>query len=224
MTTAEKTNIENLFSNITQMKKVADNFKTPYFDEKIAEKAQKAIDNAQQTSDAICAEISKHLSVFFDFSRPIPLSTSHYSSEYWVNLRDKQKVGFHFGDFVATIVVEPADIKDFQVGCYEASFRTKPEAMKVFSVRPDIPSSADNPLYNTLRAEDLFFLQRDHFDLKATHTAAQWNYINKLADATNAKTPLLVRAFEKYLTAKAEAIKKEADKNEQYFKANEQIA
>ena len=224
MTTAEKTNIENLFSNITQMKKVADNFKTPYFDEKIAEKAQKAIDNAQQTSDAICAEISKHLSVFFDFSRPIPLSTSHYSSAWWVRLRDEQKVGFHFGDFFALIWVDSAEIKNFKVGCYEASFRTKPEAMKVLSVHPDVPSSTDDPLYNTLSADDLFFLQRDHFDLKATHTAAQWNYINKLADATNAKTPLLVRAFEKYLTAKAEELKQESDKNEQYFKANAAIA
>lgn len=220
MTTADKLEIDMLFQNINTMKTQSEKMDEAYLNNEVIDYATKAFNNAKDVQKYICDIIQKNINLFFDFSKPIKLSTNHCCGDYWVNLRDRHRLSIPLGSGIQVVVnVKPHLISDFVVETYKASFRTIAEAFDVVDVFTYVNDVNDKD-YDIHSQWDLFFLKGglDSFYTNGTYNTKQrvavWNCLYSKAKITRYKTDMLVRFFKKLLTDKCASYKKRIEKTE----------
>ena len=230
MTTADKLEIDILFQNINVMKAQSEKMDETYLNKEVIDYATKTINNAKDVHDYIRGLIQKNINLFFDFTKPIDLST-HCGGDYWVYLRDNHKITKSLGCGIEVVIsVEPCLITNFEVGTYKASFKATPEAfdvIKVFAYVNDSDRKNMSNDYDMARKWDLFFLKGglDSFYTNGKYNIKQkaevWNCLYNKAKITRYKTDMLVRFFKKLLIDKCEYHKNQIDKKEKELeKAN----
>lgn len=219
MTTADKLEIDMLFQNINTMKAQSEKMDELYLNKEVIDYATKAINNAKDVQKYICDIIQKNINLFFDFSKPIDLST-HCGGDYWVYLRDNHRITKTLGCGVEVVInVKPQLISKFEVGTYKASFKTTAEAFDVIKVFTYVNDVNDKD-YDINSQWDLFFRKGglDSFYTNGTYNTKQraevWNCLYNKAKITRAKTELMVRFFKKLLADKCAFYKKRIDKTE----------
>lgn len=222
MTTADKLEIDMLIQNIETMKAQSEKMDELYLNKEVIDYATKAFNNAKEIHKYICGVIQDNINLFFDFSKPIPLST-HCGGDYWVNLRDNHRLSIPLGSGIQVVVnVKPHLISDFVVGTYKASFKTTAEAFDVVKVFTYV-SDTKTKEYDICSQWDLFFSKGNldsfytngKYDIK--QRAAVWNCLYDKANWTRAKTDLLVKCFKKLLNANCAYHKNQIDKKEKEF-------
>jgi hypothetical protein len=220
MTTADKLEIDMLFQNINTMKTQSEKMDEAYLNNEVIDYATKAFNNAKEVQKYICDIIQKNINLFFDFSKPIELSTHPCCGDYWVNLRDRHRLSIPLGSGIQIVVnVKPHLISNFVVETYKASFKTTAEAFEVVDVFTYVNDTKDKN-YDINSEWDLFFLKGglDSFYTNGNYNtkqkAAVWNCLYSKAKNTRAKTELMVRFFKKLLADKCAFYKKRIDKTE----------
>jgi hypothetical protein len=229
MTTADKLEIDMLIQNIETMKTQSEKMDELYLNKEVIDYATKAFNNAKDVHKYICDVIQDNITLFFDFSKPIELSTHSCCGDYWVNLRDKSKISTYLGNGIGIVIkVNSNLISNFEVETYKASFRTIPEAITVERVYTYV-SDTKSKEYDICSQWDLVFLKGglDSFYTNGIYNTKQraevWNCLYDKAKRTRAKTEMLVRFFKKLLTAKCEYHKKNIDKKEKEFERAKHI-
>ena len=224
MTTADKLEIDMLFQNINTMKAQSEKMDDAYLNKEVIDYATKAFNNAKDVRNYIRGLIQQNINLFFDFSKPIELSTQLCCGDYWVKLRDRHTITKCLGGGIEIVIgVEPCLITDFKVGTYEASFKTTAEAFDVIDVFTYVYDTKDKD-YDTNSEWDLVFRKGglDSFYTNGTYNtkqrAAVWNCLYSKAKITRAKTELMVRFFKKLLTDKCAFYKKRIDNTESEIK------
>ena len=217
MTNADKTEIANLIGNIGEMRRTAEKMNEAYHDRKIAEYAKAAFDDARETTDCIVKTVNENLEMFFNLKH-IELSTSHYSANYWVNLRDGNTLGFYFGKYMTiTFRVDKSKVRNFTTDmCYKASFAlTDNRGMEATFVRP-YTSDTKNELRQFCAWDDLFYSSQGSmkYDLRGNYTPARWSEIKREAESTREQTRILLEDFKRVLRGLAASHKAKADKAE----------
>lgn len=224
MTTADKLEIDMLFQNINTMKTQSEKMDEAYLNNEVIDYATKAVNNANDVQKYIGDIIQKNINLFFDFSKPIELSTHPCCGDYWPKLRDMHTITKSLGSGIEIVIsVEPCLITNFEVGTYKASFKTTPKAfdvIKVFAYVNDSDRKNMAKEYDMSREWDLFFLKGglDSFYTNGTYNTKQraevWNCLYNKAKITRYKTDMLVRFFKKLLTDKCASYKKRIEKTE----------
>jgi hypothetical protein len=220
MTTADKLEIDMLFQNINTMKAQSEKMDELYLNKEVIDYATKAFNNAKDVQKYICDIIQKNITLFFDFSKPIALSTHSCCGDYWVNLRDRHRISIPLGSGIQVVVnVKPHLISDFVVETYKASFKTTAEAFDVVDVFTYVNDVNDKD-YDIHSEWDLVFLKGglDSFYTNGTYNTKQrvavWNCLYSKAKFTRAKTEMMVRFFKKLLADKCAFYKKRIEKTE----------
>jgi hypothetical protein len=229
MTTADKLEIGMLIQNIETMKTQSEKMDELYLNKEVIDYATKAFNNAKDVHKYICDVIQDNITLFFDFSKPIELSTHSCCGDYWVNLRDRHRITKSLGCGVEVVInVNPLLISNFEVGTYKASFKTTATAFNVVKVFTYVGDTKTKE-YDICSQWDLFF---DKGNLDSFYTygeyntkqrAAVWNCLYDKAKWTRAKTDMLVRFFKKSLNAKCEYHKKNIDRKEKEFEQAKNI-
>lgn len=232
MTTADKLEIDMLLQNINMMKTQSEKMDEAYLNKEVIDYATKAFNNAKSVHKYICDIIQDNINLFFNFSKPIPLST-HCGGDYWVNLRDNHRITMSLGSGIEVIInVKPHLISNFEVGTYKASFKTTPEAFEVVGVFTYVNDSDRKNMerdYDMAREWDLFFTKGglDSFYTNGMYNIKQksavWNCLYKKAKITRYKTDMLVRFFKKLLNANCAYHKNQIDKKEKEFEQAKKI-
>jgi hypothetical protein len=228
MTTADKLEIDMLLQNINTMKTQSEKMDEAYLNKEVIDYATKALNNTKSVHKYICDIIQDNINLFFDFSKPIPLSKL-CGGDYWVNLRDNHRITMSLGSGIEVIInVKPHLISNFEVGTYKASFKTTPEAFEVVGVFTYVGDTKTKE-YDICSQWDLFFNKGNlgsfytNGEYNTKQRAAVWNCLYDKAKWTRAKTDMLVRFFKKLLTAKCEYHKKNIDKKEKEFEQAKNI-
>lgn len=218
MTIADKTEINNLINSAKAMQDCVDSIKWIYHDDKIAEYAKSAIKNCLEVKQYIKDTINENISLFFDISKPIKLTTNG-DGTYWVKLRDGQSLIFNYDDGLNIKLYPIAShyVVDFIKTIYTASFRaTSINAFNVEDVFPRVYSNTKHPDYNLGCFDDLVFNNRDNItNFDCEYDGETWKKIYMYAKNTRAKTEFLIRAFKAQLGVINKSIKDEANKREQ---------
>ena len=226
MTIADKTEIGNLINSAKAMKECVDNFKWVYHNDKIAEYAKSAIKNCLEVKEYIKETITENLALFFDISKPIPLTTNNGGTD-WLRLRNGQSLIFDYKDglHIKLHPINQVYIREFIRETYSASFRaTSLNAFVVQDVFPQIYNDVKHPDYDIGSADDLVFRNRDHFtNFDCEYDGKTWETIYKRAKATRAKTEFLIRAFKAQLGVINNRIKAEATKMEQILEQSKNV-
>lgn len=219
MTTADKLEIDMLIQNIEMMKTQSEKMDELYLNKEVIDYATKAFNNAKEVHKYICDVIQDNITLFFDFSKPIDLST-HCGGDFWVNLRDNHRITKSLGCGVEVVInVDPQLISNFEVGTYKASFKTTAEAFYVVDVFTYV-SDTKTKEYDICSQWDLFYTKGnlDSFYTNGRYNikqrAAVWNCLYNKAKCTRAKTDLMVRFFKKLLNDKCASYKKRIEKTE----------
>ena len=222
MTTADKLEINMLIQNIETMKTQSEKMDELYLNKEVIDYATKAFNNAKEIHKYICDVIQDNITLFFDFSKPIDLST-HCGGDFWVNLRDNHRITKSLGCGVEVVInVNPHLISNFEVGTYEASFKTTASAFDIVEVFTYV-SDTKTKEYDICSHWDLFFKKGnlDSFYTNGKYNikqrAAVWNCLYDKAKCTRAKTDILVRFFKKLLNAKCAYHKNQIDVKEKEF-------
>lgn len=235
MTTADKLEIDILFQNINVMKAQSEKMDETYLNKEVIDYATKAFGNAKGVHDYIRGLIQKNINLFFDFTKPIKLSTHPCSGDYWAKLRDEHTITKTLGSGIEIVIsVEPCLITNFKVGTYEAeaSFKTTPEAFDVIEVFAYVTDSDRKTMekdYDMSRQWDLFFRKGNlgsfytngMYNIK--QRAAVWNCLYDKAKITRYKTDMLVRFFKKLLNDKCAYYKNQIDIKEKEFEQAKKI-
>lgn len=233
MTTADKLEIDMLFQNINTMKTQSEKMDETYLNKEVIDYATKAFNNTKDVHEYIRCLIQKNINLFFDFTKPIELSTHPCCGDYWVKLRDMHTITKTLGSGIEIVIgVEPCLITNFEVGTYKASFKTTPEAFDVIKVFTYVNDSDRKNMakdYNMARKWDLFFLKggldsfytNGKYDIK--QKADVWNCLYDKAKITRYKTDMLVRFFKKLLNAKCAYHKNQIDKKEKELEQAKKI-
>jgi hypothetical protein len=222
MTTADKLEIGMLIQNIETMKTQSEKMDELYLNKEVIDYATKAFNNAKDVHKYICDVIQDNITLFFDFSKPIELSTHSCCGDYWVNLRDRHRITKSLGCGVEVVInVNPQLISNFEVG-YKASFKTTASAFDVVEVFTYVNDSDMKTMakdYDMAREWDLFYTKGglDSFYTNGKYNtkqrAAVWNHLYNKAKVTRYKTDMLVRFFKKLLNANCAYHKNQIDKN-----------
>lgn len=235
MTTADKLKINLLLHSIDIMKTQSEKMDGDgiYLNKEVIDYATQAFNNAKDIHDYICGVIQKNINLFFDFTKPIKLSTHPCSGDYWADLRDKHTITKTLGSGIEIVIsVEPCLITNFEVGTYEASFKATPKAfdvIKVFTYVTDSDRMFMEKDYNMNRQWDLFFRKGnlDSFYTNGMYNtkqrAAVWNCLYEKAKITRYKTDMLVRFFKKLLNDMCEYHKNQIDIKEKEFEQAKKI-
>ena len=220
MTTADKLEIDMLFQNINTMKAQSEKMDELYLNKEVIDYATKAFNNAKEVQKYICDVIQTNINLFFDFTKPIELSTHPCCGDFWPKLRDNHRITKTLGCGIKVVIkVNPLLISNFEVGTYEASFKTTATAIDVVDVFTYVNDTKDKD-YDINSEWDLVFLKGglDSFYTNGTYNtkqkAAVWNCLYSKAKITRAKTELMVRFFKKLLTDRCAFYKKRIDKME----------
>lgn len=228
MTTADKLEIDMLIQNINTMKTQSEKMDELYLNKEVIDYATKAFNNAKDVHSYICDIIQKNINLFFDFSKPIDLSTQ-CCGDYWVYLRDNHIITKFLGCGVEVgINVNPQLISNFEVGTYKASFKTTAAAFDVVKVFTYV-SDTKTKEYDICSQWDLFFNKGnlDSFYTNGKYNikqrAAVWNCLYDKAKRTRAKTEMLVRFFKDLLNSKCAYHKNQIDKKEKEFEQAKHI-
>ena len=232
MTTADKLQIDMLIQNINTMKTQSEKMDEAYLNKEVIDYATKAFNNAKDVRSYICDIIQKNITLFFDFSKPIGLST-HLGGDFWVNLRDNHRISKPLGSGIQVVVnVAPNLISDFRVETYKASFKTTPEAFTVVDVFTYVNDSdrKNTPKDYDMNCQwDLVFCNGglDSFYTNGRYNIKQraevWNCLYNKAKITRYKTDMMVRFFKKLLNANCEYHKKNIDRKEKEFEQAKKI-
>lgn len=216
MITSDKVEIASLIGNIEEMRDFSSKMDKPYHDRKIAEYAKAAFDDAKETTDFILKTVNENLEMFFNLKN-IELSTSHYSANYWVKLRDGNRLGFYFGKFTVFFRVDKSKVRNFTTDmCYKASFALADnKGMEATFVRP-YTSHTEDKLYSLCSSGDLFYSSQGKmgYALQGDYTPAVWNTIKWKAESTREQTQILLEDFKNVLRGFAASHKAKADKAE----------
>jgi hypothetical protein len=233
MTTADKLEIGMLIQNINTMKAQSEKMDETYLNKEVIDYATKAFNNAKDVHKYICDVIQDNITLFFDFSKPIELSTHPCCGDYWVNLRDRHRLSVPLGSGIQVIVnVKPHLISNFEVGTYRASFKTTASAFDVVEVFTYVNDSDMKTMakdYDMAREWDLFYTKGglDSFYTNGKYNtkqrAAVWNHLYNKAKVTRYKTDMLVRFFKKLLNANCAYHKNQIDKKEKEFEQAKRI-
>ena len=223
MTTADKLEIDMLIQNINTMKTHSEKMDEAYLNKEVIDYATQTFNNAKDIHNNIRDIIQKNINLFFDFSKPIDLSTHPCSGNYWPNLRDDHKISVALGCGIGIVInVNPHLITHFTVGTYEASFRTVQEAITVERVYTYVDDTSEKD-YGIQSAWDLFFTKGglDSFYTNGNYNIKQraevWNCLYNKAKTTRAKTNMMVKFFKNMLNNRCEYYKKQSDKKEKEF-------
>jgi hypothetical protein len=232
MTTADKLEIDMLLQNINTMKTQSEKMDELYLNKEVIEYATKAFNNAKEVRKYICDIIQKNINLFFDFSKPIDLSTQ-CCGDYWVYLRDRHRITKSLGCGVEVVInVNPQLISDFVVETYKASFKTTAEAFNVVDIFTYVNDSDRKTMekdYDMCRQWDLVFSNGnlDSFYTNGRYNikqrAAVWNCLYDKAKITRYKTDMLVRFFKKLLNARCAYHKNQIDKKEKELEQAKKI-
>ena len=232
MTTADKLEVDMLIQNINTMKTQSEKFDEAYLNKEVIDYATKAFNNAKDVRSYICDIIQKNITLFFDFSKPIGLST-HLGGDFWVNLRDNHRISKPLGSGIQVVVnVDPNRISNFTVETYKASFKTTPEAFTVVDVFTYVNDSDRKNMSNDYDMSCHWDLVFNHGNLESFYTngryntkqrAAVWNCLYDKARITRYKTDMLVRYFKKLLNAHCEYHKNQIDIKEKEFERAKKI-
>lgn len=233
MTTADKLEIDMLIQNINTMKTQSEKMNELYLNKEVIDYATKAFGNAKGVHNYIRGLIQKNINLFFDFTKPIPLSTHPCSGDYWAKLRDSHTITKTLGSGIEIVIsVDPCHITNFEVGTYKASFKTTPEAFDVIDVFTYVNDSDRKNMekeYDMSGQWDLFFRKGglDSFYTNGTYNtkqrAAVWNCLYDKAKITRYKTDMLVRFFKKLLNDKCAYHKNQIDIKEKEFEQAKKI-
>ena len=226
MTIADKTEIGNLINSAKAMKECVDNFKWVYHNDKIAEYAKNAIKNCLEVKEYIKDTINKNITLFFDITKPIPLTTNNGGTD-WLKLKNGSSLIFDYTDGL-NIKLYPIDqiyIREFIKGTYSASFRVaSPKAIRVEDIFPRVCHNTKHPDYDLGCADDLVFHNLDHItNFDCEYDGKTWEKIYKYAKNTRAKTEFLIRAFKAQLGVINNNIKAEATKMEQILEQSKNV-
>lgn len=210
MTFADKCEIDNLINSARAMQNGVESINLGYYDGKIAEYAENAVKNCIEVKEYIKDTINNNITLFFDISKPIKLSTIGGLS--CKNLLDGKSLIFDYKDGL-NIKLSPIDeiyITDFIPSCYNPTFRlTSIDAITVEDVFLRICHNINHPDFNIGYTNDLVF---DN-DLHITNFNGRyfcdetWEKIYEYAKNTRAKTEFLIRAFKAQLGVINECIK-----------------
>ena len=229
MTTADKLEIDMLIQNINTMKTQSEKMDETYLNKEVIDYATQAFNNAKDVHDYIRDMIQKNINLFIDISNPIKLSTHPCNGDYWVNLRDNSRISITLGSGIGIVIkVAPHLIADFNVGTYEASFKTIAEAITVEKVYTYVDDTSDMD-YNVQCQWDMFFNKGglNSFYTNGNYNIPQkaevWNCLYNKAKITRAKINLMVKFFKKMLNDKCEYHKKQTDKKERELKHAQNI-
>ena len=223
MTTADKLEINMLIQNIETMKTQSEKMDELYLNKEVIDYATKAFNNAKEVHKYICGVIQDNITLFFDFAKPIDLSTHPCCGDYWVNLKNIYRISKPLGSGIQVVIrVNPQLISNFEVGTYKASFKTTASAFDVVKVFTYV-NDTNTKEYDICSQWDLFFNKGNldsfytngKYDIK--QRAAVWNCLYDKAKCTRAKTDLMVRFFKKLLNDKCAYHKKQIDKKEKEF-------
>ena len=227
MTTADKLEIDMLIQNIETMKTQSEKMDELYLNKEVIDYATKAFNNAKEIRKYICGVIQDNITLFFDFTKPIDLSTHPSCGIYWVNLRDRHRLSIPLGSGIQVVVnVQPHLVSDFKVGVYEASFKTTAAAFDVVDVFTYVNDSDRKNMekdYDMVREWDLVFSKGnlDSFYTNGRYNIKQrsavWNCLYNKAKITRYKTDMLVRFFKKLLNAECAYHKNQIDVKEKEF-------
>jgi hypothetical protein len=172
MTTADKLEIGMLIQNIETMKTQSEKMDELYLNKEVIDYATKAFNNAKDVHKYICDVIQDNITLFFDFSKPIELSTHSCCGDYWVNLRDRHRITKSLGCGVEVVInVNPLLISNFEVGTYKASFKTTATAFNVVKVFTYVGDTKTKE-YDICSQWDLFF---DKGNLDSFYTYGEYN-------------------------------------------------
>lgn len=218
MTIADKTEINNLINSTRAMQNCVDNIKWVYHDDKIAEYAKNAIKNCIEVKEYIKDVINDNITLFFDISKPIKLTTNNGGTD-WLRLHNGQSLIFDYEDglHIKLYPIPTCYYFDFTRTIYSASFRVSSiKAFKVEDVFPQIYNNTNHPDYNIGCSDDLVFNNREHItNFDCEYDGETWKKIYGYAKNTRAKTEFLIRAFKAQLGVINKCIKDEATKREQ---------
>ena len=226
MTIADKMEIGNLINSAKAMQECVDSIKWVYHDEKIAEYAKNAIKNCLEVKEYIKETINANIAMFFDISKPIPLTTNNGGTD-WLKLKNGSSLTFDYKDglHIKLFPIDQMYVREFVRETYSASFRaTSIKAFGVQDVFPRIYNDVKHPDYDIGCADDLVFHNRDHItNFDCSYDGKTWAKIYKYAKATRAKTEFLIRAFKAQLGVINNRIKAEATAREQILEQSKKV-
>lgn len=222
MTTADKTNIENLLKEASSMKKVSEDMNREYHDAKIAEYCKKAYEEYCEIHDYIVEQVVENIELFFNLDC---LKIWHFSGIVGGNgtIRAGSLEVEHFGEFFDirfSLVPGRCHCVRYNDGYYEIECASGGVIVNGVDIHT---SKTELREYRICSGDTLDRCKNFPIAIEGNYNSASWNVWYNRANLTREKSKLLLSSFGDTVRQLAKSFHAKANQGEQFFKKNDSV-
>ena len=221
MNNTQKANIEIILNGAKQMKSLADNLGGCYHDEKIANFANAAISDYNETRAFILQKIDENIPLFLNLD-DLRIDNGAFGWMWCEKDCIFTKIGNFFQLAYKFHPMTRFEPKRGNAGGLYCSRKVEADEIEIVNVSAQT-SDTSLPEYSVCSAWSLTQHCEGRYDTNGKYDAKTWNEIYNLATWTRAQTKLLWKTFEDAVKIVHETQKQICNDRENLFKKNSEV-